>query len=233
MKIRAYSAIDIRYKPHLTHSHPYSEDSLMRTTHTLTTALQRTEQRLRSELERSVLTTQLLQSSSSTLRQTSNAHSNLTSLLDTSRGLITALERTDWFDRLLIFLALAVFIGTCAWIVKVRLVDRALWLGFWWVKYLPFPRRGGNTELEVHTKMEEGNAGAVVAVVTTTLASMVAMVETTSTTLVGAVGANATEFPKTAIGVVTGILGGNATANANAIATNTIDQLVSLHREEL
>jgi protein transport protein SEC20 len=108
----------------------------MHTTHTLTTALQRTEQRLRSELERSVLSTQLLQSSTSTLRQTSNAHSNLTSLLDTSRGLVTALERTDWFDRFLIFLALAVFIGTCAWIVKVRVVDRALWLGFWWVKYL-------------------------------------------------------------------------------------------------
>jgi protein transport protein SEC20 len=128
----------------------------MRTTHTLTTALQRTEQRLRSELERSVLTTQLLQSSTSTLQQTTNAHSNLTSLLAASRGLITALERTDWFDRLLIFLALAVFIGTCAWIVKVRVVDRALWLGFWWVKYLPFPGRGGKAEVEVLKRTEEG-----------------------------------------------------------------------------
>lgn len=129
---------------------PYSEDALMSTTHTLTTALQRAEQRLRSELERSVLTTQLLQSSTSTLQQTSNTHSNLTSLLDTSRALVTALDRTDWFDRLLIFLALAVFIGTCAWIVKVRVVDRALWLGFWWVKYLPFPGRGGTADVELH-----------------------------------------------------------------------------------
>ena len=155
----------------------------MRTTHTLTTALQRTEQRLRSEIERSVLSTQLLQSSTSTLRQTSNAHSNLTFLLDTSRGLVTALERTDWFDRFLIFLALAVFIGTCAWIVKVRVVDRALWLGFWWVKYLPFPRQGENADV---VKME-GSANIVGVVVTTTLASV--MAEVTDTALAEAAGA--------------------------------------------
>ena len=145
----------------------------MRTTHTLTTALQRTEQRLRSELERSVLSTQLLQSSTSTLRQTSNAHSNLTSFLDTSRGLITALERTDWFDRLLIFLALAVFIGTCAWIVKVRVVDRALWLGFWWVKYLPFRGQGGNGDVKVERSADIAVAGAVVATTAEVLAEAV------------------------------------------------------------
>lgn len=156
----------------------------MRTTHTLTTALQRTEQRLRSELERSVLSTQLLQSSTSTLRQTSNAHSNLTSFLDTSRGLITALERTDWFDRFLIFFALAVFIGTCAWIVKVRVVDRALWLGFWWVKYLPFPGQG--------VKVEE-SASIAGAVAATTLASVMAEVTDTSV-LVETVGALARVF---------------------------------------
>jgi len=175
----------------------------MRTTHTLTTALQRTEQRLRSELERSVLSTQLLQSSTSTLRQTSNAHSNLTSLLDTSRGLITALERTDWFDRFLIFLALAVFIGTCAWIVKVRVVDRALWLGFWWVKYLPFPGQGG----DVRVKME-GSANIAGAVVTTTLASV--MTEVTDTALVEAVGALARGFDEASTGSTTmNALGGN------------------------
>jgi len=188
----------------------------MRTTHTLTTALQRTEQRLRSELERSVLTTQLLQSSTSTLRQTSSAHSNLTSLLDTSRGLITALERTDWFDRLLIFLALAVFIATCAWIVKVRVVDRALWLGFWWVKYLPFPGRR-NAEVQIVEKMEEDSvgvlvgAGAVVTTTTTAFASM--MAEATNTALVALVQA--------VIGNATDTLGRNATG-ANTIATDQV-----------
>lgn len=188
----------------------------MRTTHTLTTALQRTEQRLRSEIERSVLSTQLLQSSTSTLRQTSNAHSNLTSLLDTSRGLITALERTDWFDRFLIFLALAVFIGTCAWIVKVRVVDRALWLGFWWVKYLPFPRQGGNADADadadvvVRAKVE-GSADIVRAVVTTTLASF--MAEVTNTGLAEVVGALTKGLDEASTGNTTDALGGNGTTN--------------------
>jgi len=200
----------------------------MRTTHTLTTALQRTEQRLRSEIERSVLSTQLLQSSTSTLRQTSNAHSNLTSLLDTSRGLVTALERTDWFDRFLIFLALAVFIGTCAWIVKVRVVDRALWLGFWWVKYLPFPRQGGNADV---VKME-GGADIVGAVVTTTLASV--MAEVTDTALVEAVGTLTKGFDEGSTGNTTDALEGNGT---DAYTTNQGDKepvsVTSHHRGEL
>ena len=203
----------------------------MRTTHTLTTALQRTEQRLRSEIERSVLSTQLLQSSTSTLRQTSNAHSNLSSLLDTSRGLITALERTDWFDRFLIFLALAVFIGTCAWIVKVRVVDRALWLGFWWVKYLPFPRQGGNADVVVHVKME-GSADIVGAVVTTTLASVLA--EVTDTALAEAVGALTKGFDEASTGNTKGAMGGDGT---DADTTNQGDKehmsVTQPHRAEL
>jgi len=178
-----------------------TEDALVCTTHMLTTALQRTEQRLCSELERSVLTTQLLQSSTSTLQQTTNAHSNLTSLLDASRRLITALERTEWFDRLLILLALAVFIGTCTWIVKVRVVDCALWLGFWWVKYLPFPGRGGKAEVEVLKRMEEGSAGIVGAVVTTTLAAVVA--KATEATLVEVVGASVRGLAKAVVGNAT------------------------------
>jgi protein transport protein SEC20 len=209
----------------------------MRTNHTLTTALQRTEQRLRSELERSVLSTQLLQSSTSTLRQTSNAQSNFTSLLDTSRGLITALERTDWFDRLLIFLALAVFLGTCVWIVKVRVVDRALRLGFWWVKYLPFPSQGGNgngnADVAVHGKME-GSSDIMGAVVTTTLASVIA--EVTNTALAEAVGAHARGLVEASTGTTMDTLGGNAT-DANANATTQGDEepasVASPHRGEL
>jgi len=209
----------------------------MRTTHTLTTALQRTEQRLRSELERSVLSTQLLQSSTSTLRQTSNAQSNFSSLLDTSRGLITALERTDWFDRFLIFLALAVFIGTCLWIVKVRVVDRALWLGFWWVKYLPFPRPGRNADVVRGTRVE-GYSDIMGAAVTTALASVIA--EGTITALAEAVGAHAGGFAEASTGITMDTLGGNGTdanASANASATNQGDKepasVASPHRVEL
>ncbi|PVG02994.1 Sec20-domain-containing protein [Serendipita vermifera] len=114
-----------------------TEDALMRTTASLTEALRRTEARLKSELDRSVLSTQLLTSQTATLKQTSNAHGQLTSLLDTSKNLITALEKTDWLDRMLIMAALAVFLLTCAWIIKVRVFDRAARIAFWWVKWMP------------------------------------------------------------------------------------------------
>jgi protein transport protein SEC20 len=84
-----------------------------------------------------MLSTQLLSSQTATLRQTSNAHGQLSSLLDTSKNLVTALEKTDWLDRLLILGALIVFLLTCAWIIKVRVFDRMIRLTFWWVKWLP------------------------------------------------------------------------------------------------
>ncbi|KAG8824241.1 hypothetical protein FRC18_010559 [Serendipita sp. 400] len=114
-----------------------TDDALMRTNASLTDALRRMEARLKDELDRSMLSNQLLTSQTATLRQTSNAHGQLTSLLDTSKNLITALERTDWLDRLLILGALAVFLLTCGWIIKVRVFDRVVGIAFWWVKWMP------------------------------------------------------------------------------------------------
>jgi protein transport protein SEC20 len=113
------------------------DDALMRTNANLTDALRRTEERLRAELDRSMLSTQLLTSQTSTLKQTTEAHNQLTSLLDMSKNLIVALERTDWLDRVLIIGALVVFLLACAWIVKVRVFDRAVRIAFWWVKWMP------------------------------------------------------------------------------------------------
>ncbi|KAG8830431.1 hypothetical protein FRC17_004882, partial [Serendipita sp. 399] len=93
--------------------------------------------RLKDELDRSMLSTQLLTSQTATLRQTSNVHGQLSGFLDTSKNLITALERTDWLDRLLILGALMVFLLTCAWIIKVRVFDRVVGIAFWWVKWMP------------------------------------------------------------------------------------------------
>lgn len=114
-----------------------TDDALMRTTANLTDALRRTEERLRAELDRSMLSTQLLTSQTATLKQTTEAHSQLTSLLDTSKNLIVALERTDWLDRMLILGALAVFLLACGWIIKVRVFDRAVRIAFWWVRWMP------------------------------------------------------------------------------------------------
>lgn len=135
-----------------------TDDALMRTTANLTDALRRTEARLRAELDRSMLSTQLLTSQTATLRQTTDAHGRLSGLLDTSKGLITALERTDWLDRVLIIGALAVFLLACAWIVKVRVFDRAVGIAFWWVRFLPSVDLGvgGDADAKMIQELEKG-----------------------------------------------------------------------------
>ena len=146
-----------------------TDDALMRTTANLTDALRRTEARLRAELDRSILSTQLLTSQTATLRQTSDAHGKLGGLLETSKGLITALERTDWLDRMLIMGGLAVFLLACAWIVKVRIFDRAVGIAFWWVRWLP-SIDFGNAEDRMMRELEKG-ARVVESVVTSSVAS--------------------------------------------------------------
>lgn len=57
---------------------------------------------------------------------TSNQYSTLSSLLHTSRALITALERSAILDRLVLFGAFAFFIAVCAHIFKKRVIDRGV-----------------------------------------------------------------------------------------------------------
>ena len=116
----------------------------------------------------------------------------------------------------------------------MRVVDRALWLGFWWVKYLPLPGQGGNTEVEVLKRMEGGSVGIVGAVVTTTLASVVA--EATKAALAEAIAASARGLAEAVVGNVTDKLGGDVTAT-NAIATEQVgkepESVAAAHRVEL
>lgn len=61
-------------------------------------------------------------------------------LLTTSKTLVTALERSDTLDRILIGASILLFCLVAAYIVKKRVIDKGLWLAFWWVKYLPAQR---------------------------------------------------------------------------------------------
>ncbi|KAL4071416.1 hypothetical protein V8B97DRAFT_1871049 [Scleroderma yunnanense] len=79
-----------------------TEDALMTATNNVTETLQRTMGLMQKELERSVLSAQLLESSTATLQSASQKHDSLSNLLGSSRELITALEQTDTLDRLLI-----------------------------------------------------------------------------------------------------------------------------------
>ncbi|KAF9511987.1 hypothetical protein BS47DRAFT_1128438 [Hydnum rufescens UP504] len=114
-----------------------SEDALMNANAAVTDTLRRTTQLMHQEIERSVLSTQMLEESTRTLSMTSDLYTMFGSLMDTSKTLVTALEKSDWLDRLLILSSLAFFLLVVAYILKKRIIDKGIWLAFWWIKYLP------------------------------------------------------------------------------------------------
>lgn len=57
--------------------------------------------------------------------------------MGTSKQLITALEKSDWLDRVLILSAFAFFVLVILFILKQRILDRGLRVALWWTKFLP------------------------------------------------------------------------------------------------
>ncbi|KAF7301301.1 hypothetical protein MIND_00695100 [Mycena indigotica] len=147
-------------------------DAVMAAQDKVTGAMQRTMDLLQAELERSVLSSQMLSSSTATLKSTSSTHDTLTSVMDTSKQLITALEKADWLDRILIFAALSFFLLVVLFILKQRIFDRSMRLAFWWTRFLP-DFRGDEALL----RAEKGVAETIVA-----SSSIAALVSSTSIT---------------------------------------------------
>ncbi|CAL1699491.1 unnamed protein product [Somion occarium] len=144
-----------------------AEDALMKTSNDVTVALQRTIGLMQGELERSVLSTQLLDASTASLKSASSTHDVLDSLMVTSKHLITALEKSDWLDRLLILAGLMFFILVILFILKQRLVDRSIRIAFWWTRFIP------SSSDKAMDAMEKGAIA-----VSATLSSVVAGVST-------------------------------------------------------
>jgi protein transport protein SEC20 len=104
----------------------------------------------------------------------------LTGLLGSSKQLVTALEKADWLDRILIFAGLAFFILVVLFILKQRVLDRGLRVAFWWTRFLS----RGDSQLNVKQEMMEKGvtitqslaavASSVVASTAPVLASQVA-----------------------------------------------------------
>ncbi|THH05165.1 hypothetical protein EW146_g9975, partial [Bondarzewia mesenterica] len=136
-----------------------TEDALMKANNDVTDALRRTMGLMQGELERSVLSVQMLESSTTTLKSASSTHDVLTNLLGSSKQLITALEKSDWLDRLLIMAALAFFVLVVLFILKQRVFDRSLRIAFWWTRFLP--AMGGRGKRMVLEKAEEASVSLV------------------------------------------------------------------------
>ncbi|BGO93612.1 Sec20 family protein [Rhodotorula toruloides NP11] len=103
-----------------------SDDALMSATSDVTEGLRRTLQLMQQEVDRSLVTNEMLQSQTQTMELTSTQYSTLSTLLHTSKTLITSLERADVLDRLLLFFAFTFFAAVCAYIFKKRVVDRGV-----------------------------------------------------------------------------------------------------------
>jgi protein transport protein SEC20 len=57
--------------------------------------------------------------------------------MSTSKQLITALEKSDWLDRMLLLAGLAFFMLTVAFVLKQRIIDRGLRIAFFWTRFVP------------------------------------------------------------------------------------------------
>ncbi|GAA98877.1 uncharacterized protein L969DRAFT_95555 [Mixia osmundae IAM 14324] len=114
-----------------------SDDALMSATSDVTEGLRRTLGLMQTELDRSMISTQLLEQSSTTLTATSDRYSSFSGLLDVSKQLITSLQNSDFLDRLIILAALTLFGLVCLYILKRRVLDKGLRVAGLFARLLP------------------------------------------------------------------------------------------------
>lgn len=117
--------------------------------------------------------------STASLKSTSTTYDVLDSVMVTSKHLITALEKSDWLDRMLIFAALAFFILVVLFILKQRILDRGLRIAFFWTRFLPSSSSTKAARATVSVvkdalgdAMEQGSASPVMASVTVVTSSV-------------------------------------------------------------
>ncbi|KAI9362399.1 Sec20-domain-containing protein [Pilaira anomala] len=108
------------------------DEQVLRASTDVTEALKRTSTLMQQELEKSTFSASMLAESSKTLSSTFNEYQNLGSLVHISKRVITQLEASDWFDRLLLVLGLLLFCGVVFHIIKKRTWD----VGISWVSWL-------------------------------------------------------------------------------------------------
>ena len=101
---------------------------------------------------------------------------------------MTALEQTDWLDRVLIISALVFFGLVVLFVLKQRIIDRGLRIAFWWTRFVPGvggPRGRATGEMlkEVVVDMGAGTALTSVVVTATAVPSTLVSVLAATTTL--------------------------------------------------
>ncbi|SPO30098.1 uncharacterized protein UTRI_05937 [Ustilago trichophora] len=104
------------------------EDKLMTASQDVTDALRRTVSLMSSELEKSAMSSQLLEESSQTISSLSFQYGSLTTLMNNSAKMIKTMEREDLFGKGMVALSFLFFLGCVGWIVYVRLISKGIGL---------------------------------------------------------------------------------------------------------
>ncbi|KAI0760180.1 Sec20-domain-containing protein [Fomes fomentarius] len=186
-----------------------TEDALMKANNDVTEALQRTIGLMQGELERSVLSTQLLESSTAALKSTSSTHDVLDSLMTTSKHLITALEKSDWMDRMLIFAGLIFFVLVVLFILKQRLVDRGLRIALWWTRFIPdFSGDEALLAMEKGEASLTATASEVISTVSTVLATTSSVAASLASSIISL---NSSDLPHSDVDNLTNLSDGLST----------------------
>lgn len=94
--------------------------------------------------------------------------------MTTSKHLITALEKSDWLDRLLILAALVFFVLVVLFILQQRLVNRTLRVAFFWTRFIPSSKGKTVDVVQTGVILASSTTSAIVTSFTASLASTLA-----------------------------------------------------------
>lgn len=110
--------------------------------------------------------------STATLRSTSNTYDALDNILTTSKQLVTALEKADRMDKLLIMAGLVFFFLVVLFILKQRVIDRGIRIALFWTRFIPRKAKAVEDTLE-RGDLRVTRTTASIATSVTTLAASV------------------------------------------------------------
>ncbi|GAC75565.1 hypothetical protein PANT_16c00046 [Moesziomyces antarcticus T-34] len=104
------------------------EDKLMTASQDVTDALRRTVALMSSELEKSAMSSQLLEESSQTISSLSFQYGSLTTLMTNSVTMIKTMEREDLIGKGMVATSFLFFLACVGYIVYVRLISKGIGL---------------------------------------------------------------------------------------------------------
>ncbi|KAJ1020869.1 hypothetical protein NDA18_005718 [Ustilago nuda] len=138
-----------------------SEDKLMTASQDVTDALRRTVSLMSSELEKSAMSSQLLEESSQTISSLSFQYGSLTTLMTNSAKMIKTMEREDLIGKGVVAASFLFFLACVGYIVYVRLISKGIGLVGFFFRLLPGSASRGEADLREKAELFKDMGKAV------------------------------------------------------------------------